>query len=401
MNTRIWPSLAAALCLALGSWPASAVNYTITPVEEVVTATTVFPDFGASINDSGTVTYVKIVTGAQQDLLSKTLAGAPVTLISNGLFDSIPVINDAGTVAIAFDDGISTTGVYNATAGSFIYDSTAGVLETYSLVDINSSGNVSFVADYISGAGSAVSTATPLNTINDTSAGSALASITGTSLNDAGVAAYRAPLVAGNVSVFTSASATAVDTLADVFSVAINNNGVVTYNDVNNILANGAVLLASGGTFSSFSEVALNNNNTLAILGNVAGNVAVYARSGPVLDKIIAAGDTISGTNTVAAVDIGPNAINDQGQVVFWAQSFNTSFQLVEGLYIATPDFLLGDINVDGKIDVADNLLMNQFLLGIKTPSVAETNAADMNQDAALTLADLVLHTRNILGQIF
>jgi len=61
-------------------------------------------------------------------------------------------------------------------------------------------------------------------------------------------------------------------------------------------------------------------------------------------------------------------------------------------------DFSLpGDINVDGQVDVADYLLLSQYVLGVKTPTPAEHTAGDMNQDGVLNAGDLVILSRTIL----
>ncbi len=57
-----------------------------------------------------------------------------------------------------------------------------------------------------------------------------------------------------------------------------------------------------------------------------------------------------------------------------------------------------GDINADGQLNVADYLLLTQFVLGYKLPSASESQAADMNQDGVLNAGDMVLLSRMVLS---
>jgi hypothetical protein len=52
-------------------------------------------------------------------------------------------------------------------------------------------------------------------------------------------------------------------------------------------------------------------------------------------------------------------------------------------------------------VDVADYLLLTQFVLGIRTdPTSGELSAGDMNQNGKLDAGDLVLLSRTILGLV-
>ena len=62
---------------------------------------------------------------------------------------------------------------------------------------------------------------------------------------------------------------------------------------------------------------------------------------------------------------------------------------------------LPGDINFDGQVNVADYLLLTQFVLGIGTiPTAGELNAGDMNLNGQLDAGDLVIHSRTVMGLI-
>lgn len=62
-----------------------------------------------------------------------------------------------------------------------------------------------------------------------------------------------------------------------------------------------------------------------------------------------------------------------------------------------------GDINFDDRINVADYLLLTQFVLGLRPEPAAgdpELNVGDMNQNNQLDTGDLVLLLRTVTGQI-
>jgi len=62
---------------------------------------------------------------------------------------------------------------------------------------------------------------------------------------------------------------------------------------------------------------------------------------------------------------------------------------------------LPGDINFDGQVNVADYLLLTQFVLGIGTiPTAGELTAGDMNLNGQLDAGDLVIHSRTVMGLI-
>ncbi len=64
---------------------------------------------------------------------------------------------------------------------------------------------------------------------------------------------------------------------------------------------------------------------------------------------------------------------------------------------------LPGDINADGQVNVADYLLLTQFVLETENgpvPTQAQFNAGDMNVNGDLDAGDLVILSRTVLGLI-
>ncbi len=376
-----------------------AVSYTITTIADTTSTFTDFPDASAAINSSGTVAY-KGETNSGDVNIYTSASGTPV--ITDQSYDSEPVIDDAGNVVIAMQNSSGVAGVFNGSTGSFIIDDSSSIYELFSEVAINSTGTVAFVGDFNGGGDSAISKTPPLVSIADSTG--AFSEFGISDINDSGVVTYVADFDAGGQSsLYSSTSGTAIFSAIDITSAVINNSNTIAYTDTTLVESNtGGVLLSNGGTFSSFDQLAINNNNAIAVLGNVAGDAAIYVRSSSGnLDKVIDPTlDTLNG-NILIGVSMGQQAINDSGQVVFWGVSVDIStspFTVIEGIYLATPDFLLGDINSDGLINAADYLLLSQFVLGIKTPTAGELNAGDMNQDTLLNTADLVLHSQLVLG---
>jgi len=56
-----------------------------------------------------------------------------------------------------------------------------------------------------------------------------------------------------------------------------------------------------------------------------------------------------------------------------------------------------GDINMDGKTDVADLLLMSRYLHGRESFTQAQFKLADINKDKSGDVFDLVLLRKKIL----
>lgn len=69
------------------------------------------------------------------------------------------------------------------------------------------------------------------------------------------------------------------------------------------------------------------------------------------------------------------------------------------GYFTEKPDFLLGDVNSDGQISIADVTALVNIILGKDTEGVYNHAAADVNQDTTISIADVTALVNIILGK--
>ena len=74
-----------------------------------------------------------------------------------------------------------------------------------------------------------------------------------------------------------------------------------------------------------------------------------------------------------------------------WNWFFNDPVPFTVGNWVTPPDpqFILGDVNNDGFVTIADVSALIDMLLGAEAPTVDECPAADMNGDGNITIADV------------
>ena len=72
----------------------------------------------------------------------------------------------------------------------------------------------------------------------------------------------------------------------------------------------------------------------------------------------------------------------------------------VEYTFDATKDYMLGDVNGDGKISVLDATEIQKYIAGLTTFSSAQLSAGDVNGDGNLTVADATQIQKYIAGLI-
>ena len=93
-------------------------------------------------------------------------------------------------------------------------------------------------------------------------------------------------------------------------------------------------IAVAGGGEADDQFPSINAAGTVACFGRLSsGERAVLAGTGPVVDKVIAAGDSLFGSTVVGLGEPGNNGLNNNGQIVFTYSLENG----VEGVAIATP----------------------------------------------------------------
>ena len=101
-------------------------------------------------------------------------------------------------------------------------------------------------------------------------------------------------------------------------------------------------------------------------------------------DNITTAQDVIDSSSP--AEDNLSNAEKASGEVVEIRMSYKTGAPCYKYSQNITP----GDVNFDGKIDIHDAILVQQYLAGIIDLTDSQVIAADFNVDGLVTIADVL-----------
>jgi PEP-CTERM motif-containing protein len=313
-----------------------------------------------AINNDGVVAFAEATV---PDAFGKieTSNGVATTVIGNSDGSVYGVwINDFGQVA--FRDA-PVSGVFNAVRGSGGALTVIGP-ENRFLPAIDDSGNVTFAEGsnalgsqtygIYSGNGGALTTILPTAAVGGDQYTS---EFEGFATSHNGIIAYEqypsSSATSGQqIMTYQSGARKVITTLSTdlgsgVESLAVNNSGMVeidgslSSNDAGIFLGNGTTFTtAFVDTAQFFSDAAgpasINNLNEIAfqasyLPGGSSFN-GIYTGQDPVQDKVIQTGDALGGS-TVTALTYGNDALNDSGQVVFWAELANGT----SGIYTATP----------------------------------------------------------------
>ena len=81
-----------------------------------------------------------------------------------------------------------------------------------------------------------------------------------------------------------------------------------------------------------------------------------------------------------------------------WAKTMYDEIYLSEN---PTPEKIKGDVNVDGKFDIADVVTLQKWLLAVSDIELANWEAADLCEDGKLNVFDLcVMKQKLISGEV-
>ena len=156
------------------------------------------------------------------------------------------------------------------------------------------------------------------------------------------------------------------------------------------ITSDGVSLTMEGDNSSRYW---MNTNGTYELRVYKACTMTISAPDNGKITKIVFAGSTISG--------ILNNALNngtwtgDANSVVFTfnaTQKINT-IKITYEVEATEPEVLLGDVNNDGEVTIADVTALVNILLG----KDAYRDAADVNEDTDVTIADVTALVKMIL----
>jgi len=122
------------------------------------------------------------------------------------------------------------------------------------------------------------------------------------------------------------------DTLAFVASLDDDESqGIFTFSSENGSFSS---IADTSGAFSSFSGLAINNNDAVAFGALLdTGEYGIFTGTDPVADKVIAVGDELFGS-TVTSVGFSNKGFNDADQFAFFAKLADGS----SGIFRADPD---------------------------------------------------------------
>lgn len=317
---------------------AQAFGFTFTQIADTNSDFSKF-GFYPVIDNDGTVAFLGDLNTGESGVFTGT--GSGTTRIDGGLFSSFstfnPAIQDNGNVAFSGNLKTGGSAIYALRGGELQTIATSRNFAALSSPAINSEGTVAFSQTLDSGVRAVLTNnGGTTTTIADNSGNSPYNRFEETAINKDGVVAFTAELKAGGRGIYSvnnGTTNTVVDTSGEfdfLFNPSINNAGTVAFKGVLDRLAGEGIYIANGGTvtkiadnsgvFDFFLDPAINNNGTVAFRGVLkGGGLGIYTGADPVNNKVIALGDSLSGS-TVTDLYFSNQGINDKNQFAFYAR---------------------------------------------------------------------------------
>jgi len=309
-----------------------------------------FPGFGTpSVNASGTVAFYGV--RAADVGIFKGSGGAVTPVVTDaGVggfadFGSRPAINAAGVVAFEAELDNGNSGIYKGSGGAAtLIASDAGPFNAFGAPAINASGTVAFYSAFddpavpteqiSAGTGGAV---TAIDADNGPRGSYGTSLIKTASINISGTVAFRASIDAGGSGIFTGNGGTVLaiaQTSGAGFSSfdnpSINDSGIAAFRAESSSGTTNGIFKGSGGAttpvavsganvFSNFNDlVSINTQGSVAFGAFLfAGPRALYVDVNGAREEVIRTGDTLFGS-TITSFDLGGTALNDTGQLTFF-----------------------------------------------------------------------------------
>ena len=100
------------------------------------------------------------------------------------------------------------------------------------------------------------------------------------------------------------------------------------------------------------------------------------------------------------AIDVYEDALPEHEIIPFtgsW-QSTDALHCRIKGIPdLSLFEFMQGDVNTDGVLNVLDIVLSVNFVLGLDNPSTVQYNLVDMNSDGVLNVLDVILLVNEVI----
>jgi hypothetical protein len=352
--------MATVVALALLPHRTGAAEYTFTRVA-ISNATGGLGLSVPSINDSGTVAFVNT---ASPGFGLYTGNGGPLTTITTGAHfgfyfagsSSIyPSLNNAGRTVFYSAPPVLSGNPDGILAGS------GGPLTTIvtepgpmgsggfnQMPSIADDGTVVFTVTHVGGlpgAGVFVGSGGAITTL--LSSPTYTGALVDPAISNGGTIAYEWPILVGpanvgqTLTVYKNGITTPVASVNGFFSsLDVNDAGMVVSSihsgsgagiykgDENGF---GRTIGPTANGYSLFGTASINDLNGIAFEGIGATFSGIYTGSDPIADKVVAVGYALDGS-TIFALAMGRDALNDAGQIAFWAKLTDGR----QGVYIAT-----------------------------------------------------------------
>ena len=297
---------------------------------------------GPAINNEGIVAFEASLDAMGNNGIFIGSGGAITTVVgkssSFGPQFGNPAINNATTIAFVAERNMNELGIFTNSGGATNTIAAFSGSPPYFVRYFNRA--IAFVAvpDAIEGLeGVFTSNGEETTTIVDNT-GIFKNLFTTPTINNDGTVAFAAGLSAGGQGLFTYNNGV-ITTIAqtgrpfDIYgSPVINNEGTIAFG-ASKVKTTGIYTIKDGvittiaDTSGSFNYLeymqflpALNDRGTVAFKGFLdAGKEGIFTGSNPITDKVIARGDTLSGS-TVRSLILSYNGLNNSGQIAFLAE---------------------------------------------------------------------------------